>query len=381
MARDDAAQILNTPNAHLLDPSELLSDADIEALSPPPDERLDGADEPPPDLPRPQHESPSEEPRRRRQRQSEHVPYERFQTVAHERDELKRKVEEGEKIREEWARFQERSRIAREAAERQEAEQAQAAAVEREARREVDPQGVRLEELEERHQALEQSLQYQQQQQQQQQVDLQLGAWEAQDVGAAQERYSDYIPARDWLYQRFYDQLRAEGRSEQECINGGQLMRRYMVQEAAQTGQSVSDVAYAAACDLGYQGKHQPPRVDIWKMPATATAYTYMRGRLGNGGHQNVAGTLQARMPEYAGGGTAAARERLRQVERGQAMQGLGGRMPGAGGDGMVDGISDHMSAEAIADMDEELFIKYLSDPRTAPLIQKSMARLEGIEP
>jgi len=303
---------------------------------------------PPPE----QAASPEGQPPKGKKVPEEAVPYERFSQVY---EENKRKDQQLSELREKWARLEERSNLAREAQARYEQEQ-QAAATKAKIPEKpdpaIDPYGAQLWERDRQIEALGKRLEEvttglgqtnQQLQQSSQLNDFNL--WLTNDITNYRARQPDYEQAASHARNArigFWQSVGLPPEQAEVIVNNEALAIAYA---ARQNNKSAAQAYYDAAKVMGYQTGAPGSVVANGAAPAPAPA---------------AAPTPQ---------------EKMAQLKKGQAAQGLS-RAP------VLDENNANWSAltaQQIADMDENDFVEALQDPQRAQQINKALERLEGL--
>lgn len=293
-------------------------------------------------------EAEPEKPKEPKPVETKTVPYDRFHELNEEHKAAKREAAE---LREKWARLEERQRLVQEAQQRLAQEQQRPKGPARPDET-VDPIGAqlwdrdrRLEQLEQRNQQLEQQVgQVSQFTQQQQQVG-QFQTWLTMDENAYRVQKPDYDMATQHLRQRMQEFAQGIGVPDQE-INTVISQLAYWVADAARrTGKSPANEYYRLAQVWGYAGPQPAPNGN------------------GNGQQQQTAPAKPSPT------------ETLRQVQKGQALQGLN-RGP-AQSDDNVNWTT--MTAQDWNNMSDDEFASRLADPKQRPYIERAFARLEGV--
>jgi hypothetical protein len=277
----------------------------------------------------------------------EAIPYERFRDVY---EETKRKDRELAEMRERWARLEERQQLAREAQQR--FEQARVAEEQKARLPEkpdaaVDPYGAQLWDRDRKIEALQNRLEQvvtavgtanQNIQQTSQLQDFNL--WLTNDINNYRGRQVDYDQAAQHARNArigFWQSVGLPPEQAEAVVNNEALAIAYA---ARQNGKSAAQAYYDAAKVMGYQGAAQN----------------------GNGAPAPVSGPPSAQ-------------EKMAQLRKGQSAQGLS-RAP------VLDDSNANwssLSAQQIADMDENDFVEALQDPARAQQLNKVLERLEGI--
>jgi len=277
------------------------------------------------------------------------VTYDRFKEV---NEENKRKDRELSELREKWARLEERSNLAREAQARYEQEQ-QAAATRAKIPEKpdpaIDPYGAQLWERDRQIEALGKRLEEvttglgqtnQQLQQSSQLNDFNL--WLTNDITNYRARQPDYEQAASHARTArmgFWQSVGLPPEQAEAIVNNEALAIAYA---AKQNGKSAAQAYYDAAKVMGYQAGAAPAP---------------------NGA------------PAPAPAAPPTPQEKMAQLRKGQAAQGLS-RAP------VLDENNANWSAltaQQIADMDENDFVEALQDPQRAQQINKALERLEGL--
>jgi len=278
------------------------------------------------------------------------VTYDRFKEV---NEENKRKDRELSELREKWARLEERSNLAREAQARYEQEQ-QAAATRAKTPEKpdpaIDPYGAQLWERDRQIEALGKRLEEvttglgqtnQQLQQSSQLNDFNL--WLTNDITNYRARQPDYEQAASHARTArmgFWQSVGLPPEQAEAIVNNEALAIAYA---AKQNGKSAAQAYYDAAKVMGYQAGAAP--APNGAAPASAPA------------------------------APPTPQEKMAQLRKGQAAQGLS-RAP------VLDENNANWSAltaQQIADMDENDFVEALQDPQRAQQINKALERLEGL--
>src|SRR5215469_7607805 len=316
------------------DQQAIATEAEPAAPSPPqapPDEAL-----PPPYPGQPQQAKPKRTP-------EQAVPYERFKEV---NEESKRKDRELSEMREKWARLEERANLAREAQsrfEQQQALDAEKAKVPAKPDETIDPYGAQLWERDRKIDALTQRLESMAQnfgqttQQVQQSAQLNdFNLWLTNDINSYRTRQPDYEQAAQHARSAritFWQSVGLPPEQAEAIVNNEALAVAYA---ARQNGKSAAQAYYDAAKTMGYTGAPN--------------------------------GAAPAAAPPSP-------QERLAQVKKGQAAQGLS-RAP------VFDDQNanwSNLTAQQIADMDENDFVEALQDPQRAKQVNAALERLEGL--
>jgi hypothetical protein len=337
-------------NQALLNEDEVLTQEDQQAIAseaepaapsppqaPPAEEAL-----PPQVLPAGQ---PGQQPPKTKKTPEQAIPYERFREV---NEESKRKDRELSEMREKWARLEERSRLAQEAQanfERQQQTDAEKAKIPTKPDETLDPYGAQLWERDRKIDQLTQSLQEVRQnlgqtsQQVQQSANLSdFNLWLTNDINSYRQRQPDYEQAAQHARQArvtFWQSVGLPPDQAEVIVNNEALAVAYA---ARQNGKSAAQAYYDAARTMGYQGAAPTPEAAAAAAPPSS-------------------------------------QEKLAQLRKGQAAQGLS-RAP------ILDDSNANwsaLSAQQIADMDENDFVEALQDPQRAIQINKALERLEGV--
>jgi hypothetical protein len=272
--------------------------------------------------------------------ESETVPISRLNEVISERN----------KLREDWARLDERRKLADQITKQAEDT---AAAARLQAQRpdpDVDPQGAALFDMRQEVAALKAQVPQLQQNYQQttQQLAIdreqqQLNQWVNNDVARVTAAHPDYAAARDYLAQKRVGHYMAMGHDQNAAIQLFNLERAAYERQCATNGTSIAELAYKFAQDLGYQS----PQAN------------------GNGHTQaNGAPNGQAR---------------IAQLKNGQAMQGLGGKVPSGESDpnANIAAMNAAQLAEHLATMtEEEWTAKMNADPKYRAAMNQKFAEL-----
>ena len=307
-----------------------------------PDKQVEAAAEPTP-------EAPAEQPKEPKKLTP---AQERIQELVRERNNYEEQLRNE---REKWARLEERQRLINEQAERsrQEEEARRVAAEQAELRRtvrpdpSVDPVGAELFDTKERLNALAAEFEQAKQQVQagfaQTQVQNDVARFEQQllaDIRQGQQKYSDYNEAAAFATQARKDFWLNLGNTEEESTRRVQAEALAIAKDALDHGKSPSEVYYGMAKQWGYAPQAGTSR------GATAPAQS-------------------------------AARERLKQIEAGQRVQGFGGRSPNVSEGEDVD--LANLSPAELAEMSEEAFLGLLRNPKSAAALQRRIAAMEGL--
>jgi len=271
------------------------------------------------------------------------IPYERFKEV---NEESKRKDRELSEMREKWARLEERANLAREAQsrfEQQQALDAEKAKVPAKPDETIDPYGAQLWERDRKIDALTQRLESMAQnfgqttQQVQQSAQLNdFNLWLTNDINSYRTRQPDYEQAAQHARSAritFWQSVGLPPEQAEAIVNNEALAVAYA---ARQNGKSAAQAYYDAAKTMGYTGAPN--------------------------------GAAPAAAPPSP-------QERLAQVKKGQAAQGLS-RAP------VFDDQNanwSNLTAQQIADMDENDFVEALQDPQRAKQVNAALERLEGL--
>lgn len=336
-------------NQALLNEDEVLTQEDQQAI----------ANEAEPAAPSPPQAPPAEEapppqvlpagqpgqPQKAKKTPEQAIPYERFKEV---NEESKRKDRELADMRERWARLEERSRLAQEAQanfERQQQADAEKARIPTKPDETLDPYGAQLWERDRKIDALNQRLEQvatnigQTTQQVQQSANLNdFNLWLTNDINSYRQRQPDYEQAAQHARQArvtFWQSVGLPPDQAEVIVNNEALAVAYA---ARQNGKSAAQAYYDAARTMGYQGAGQTPETAAAPAPPSS-------------------------------------QEKLAQLKKGQAAQGLS-RAP------ILDDSNANwsaLSAQQIADMDENDFVEALQDPQRAIQINKALERLEGV--
>lgn len=280
------------------------------------------------------------------------VPYDRFKEVndrlkAAEDRERERERQTAE-WREKWARNDERIRTeqsladnARRAAEaaRQQAERPDPA---------IDPQGARiydmaqeLAQLKQQNGQFMQQFQGTQQQIQQNEFQNRVAQFENMDVQRAMAMHPDYMPALTYLRNKRIELNQALGYSPEQAAAFWEAEKNAYVVQAMQNGASATEFAYKMATALGYQ------------TPAAAN---------GTNGHAN-------------GSAAPASNQRMTQLQNGQKVTGLGGKIPAPAQDNLANlrfatqtQLQEHLASFA----DEEAWLARMNaDPAYRDLMNE----------
>jgi prefoldin subunit 5 len=340
-----AATAVKPDNRQLLSEEEVLSEEEQQAVA------AEATEEAPPPVlpaaqPQPQPPEQAAKPEAKPKKVPEEaVPYERFKQIW---DEAKGKDQELAALRERWARLEERQNLAREAQERLEQQQLaeqQKAKIPPRPDETIDPYGAQLWERDRKIEALSSKLEElssglgqttQQLNQSSQMNDFNL--WLTSDINAYRAKQPDYEQAAQHARQArltFWQSVGIPLQQAEAIVNNEALAIAFA---AKQNNKSAAQAYYDAAKTMGYQG-------------AAPTN--------GNG----------------AAAAPPSAQEKMAQLKRGQAAQGLS-RAP------VLDDNNANWSAltaQQIADMDENDFVEALQDPQRAVQINKALERLEGV--
>jgi hypothetical protein len=332
-------------NQQLLNQDDLLTDEESQAAAseageaPPSPPEPPGEEAPPQVLPAGQ---PGQQPKPKRTPEQA-IPYERFREV---NEDSKRKDKEISELREKWARLEERANLAREAQARFEQQQhadAERARVPTRPDDKVDPYGAELWERDRRIDALTQRLEQmaasfgQTTQQVQQSAQLNdFNLWLTNDINHYRARQPDYEQAAQHARNAritFWQSVGLPPEQAEAVVNNEALAVAY---QARQNGKSAAQAYYDAAKMMGYTGAPN--------------------------------GAAAAATPPSP-------KDKLAQVKKGQAAQGLS-RAP------VFDDQNanwSNLTAQQIADMDENDFVEALQDPQRAKQMNAALERLEGL--
>lgn len=265
------------------------------------------------------------------------IPHERFEEV---NGRMKKAEQEATELRDRWARMDERRKQAQEIEERA---RATADAAKLQAQRpdpDVDPQGARIfdltqrvEQLTQQVPQLQQNFQQTTQQFQQDRALNELRSWTQNDINRVKTVHPDYDAAYNHLRQTRIDLNVKLGYSPEAAAQMWNLEELAYTQQARQNGVSIAEFGYAMAGAVGYQPPQAAPN--------------------GNGAaHANGA-------PNGA--------QRITQLQNGQKVQGLGGKVPSAESDSTsnIKMMNAGQFAEWLETMNEEQFIaKMNTDPK-----------------
>jgi hypothetical protein len=270
------------------------------------------------------------------------IPYERFKEV---NEESKRKDRELADMRERWARLEERSRLAQEAQQRFEQQQQVEAQKPKGPPRpddKVDPYGAelwdrdrRIDQLTSQLEQIQQNLGSTAQQMQQSSQLNDFNLWLTNDISTYRQRQPDYEQAAQHARQArvgFWQSVGLPPEQAEVIVNNEALAIAYA---ARQNGKSAAQAYYDAAKVMGYTGAAQ------------------------NG----------------APAAPPSAQDKLAQLKKGQAAQGLS-RAP------ILDDSNanwSNLTAQQLADMDENDFVEALQDPQRAKQMNAALERLEGL--
>lgn len=280
------------------------------------------------------------------------IPHERFEEV---NGRMKKAEQEATELRDRWARMDERRKQAQEIEERA---RATADAAKLQAQRpdpDVDPQAARIWDLEQRlgqvTQVLPQLQQNFQQTTQQYAADReqqQLNQWEANDVARVTAMNPDYAAARDYLQQKRVGHYMSMGHDQASAQQLFNLERAAYVRQCATNGKSIAELAYSFAKELGYPG------------PQAQQAAPNGNGAAHANGAPNGA-------------------QRITQLQNGQKVQGLGGKVPSAESDSTsnIKMMNAGQFAEWLETMNEEQFIaKMNTDPKLREAVNQKYQEL-----
>jgi len=255
------------------------------------------------------------------------VPIARLNEVINERNQL----------RESWARLDERRQLAQqlESQAQQTAEAARVAATRPDP--DVDPQGARIWDLEQKltqtMQAipqLQQNFQQTAQTFQQQQAQLQMQQYENMDVQRAVAAHPDYMSALGHLKEVRVGLNMKLGYSREQAEQLWNVETRAYVAQAMQNGTSATEYAYEMAKLTGYQGSQI-----------------------------NGNGTAAAQPTNGAPNGA----QRITQLQNGQKVQGLGGKIPATESDpnSNIKSMNAQQFAEWMGQYSDEEFLALLN--------------------
>jgi hypothetical protein len=344
-----AGPAVKPTNQQLLNEDEALTQEDLTAVVA--DAQEQPPAEPPPILPAGQPAPPEATAEPQQQpppKKPEVVPYERFRDLYSENKQKERELAE---IRERWARLEERQALAREAQtrfEQQKAIEEQKARLPERPDHNVDPYGAQLWDRDRKIETLQNRLEQvvaglgqtnQQVVQSSQMQDFNL--WLTNDIANYRGRQVDYDQAAQHARNArigFWQSVGLPSEQAEAVVNNEALAIAYA---ARQNGKSAAQAYYDAAKVMGYQGAAQ-----------------------------NGNGAVAAAAPA-----PPSAQEKMAQLRKGQSAQGLS-RAP------VLDDSNANwssLSAQQIADMDENDFIEALQDPARAQQLNKVLERLEGL--
>jgi hypothetical protein len=293
------------------------------------------------------------------------IPYERFDELNVLNKELKRQLDELNPVREKWARLEERQKVAAEQRAAQEAAEAEAKRQREQPDPEIDPVGYRLWHSEQTtQQLLAQNQQFQQQlnqfMQQRAAVDqnTDMNMWLNSQVPLARSLVPDYDNRVDFaratrtgMWSHVYD------------LPDGRKIQLFNPEDAAKITEGEEVVLTTRARMMGIP-LHMVVNTlaDLWGYKGAAN---------GNGtAPRQVTGQL---MPSGS--------ERLEQIQRGQAVQGLGrtqsGESPAAQG---WQTMSNEEFKLFVGNMGEDQYIEMVRDPRFGKQFERRVSMIDMVE-
>jgi hypothetical protein len=317
-------------------------------------------------------EQPAEQPPKGKKKTEESVPYERFDQINQQLKQLQEENTRNAEYRERWARLEERQKQAVEA-------QAQAQQLAEQAKLQaerpdpnLDPTGARAWDAEQRALRAEQQIQqlsaYVQQNAQQSQAQnatYEMQNWLAFQVPQARSNIPDYDTrvdysrwARTAWWARVFDM--PDGRKVQlfppeQAQNITQNEEMVLLARAKQLGIPIGMVVSALSDSWGYQQ---------W--------LTEQQQRNGNG-----AAPRQAAQPQVM----PSANERLDQIQKGQAVQGLGRVQSGERNAALAWQTMSNSEFKAfVGNMPEDQYLIMIQDPRFGKQFEKRVGDIDMTE-
>lgn len=294
------------------------------------------------------------------------VTYERFDELNQLNKQLKQQLDELNPIREKWARLEERQKIAQEAQAAQQAAEAEAKRRAEEPDPIIDPVGHRLwktEQIMAQQAAQNAQLQQRLEQfvQQRQQVDqtTDMNLWLNSQVPLARSLVPDYDARVD-----FARQTRAAMWSKVYDMPDGRKVQLFNPEDAMKITQGEELVLTQRARMMGI------PLHMVVNTLADSWGYQPMNGAVpanGNGAPRQVTGQV---LPS--------GNERLEQIQKGQAVQGLGRTQSG---EAPAAQAWQQMNAEEfklyVGNMSEDLYIDMVRDPRFGKQFERRVSMID----
>ncbi|HKD45406.1 MAG TPA: hypothetical protein VKD24_07085 [Candidatus Angelobacter sp.] len=305
------------------------------------------------------------------QRPSEAVPFDRFEAVSTQLRNAEAQLAQANEYRERWARLEERQKQAQEASEM--ARQAEALARAQRERPDptIDPVGARAYDAEQRairaEQGLgqvQQQLQWLNQQGQQNQVTNDMQNWLAFQVPQGRQRYQDYDTRVDYARAVRYGLWNStfqtpDGREVQffppDVAREITAREEFLIlQRCKDLGIPVADVVARFSDMWGYQG---------WLQQAQAQQA------------QNGNGAVQQAAPAQV---LPSGNQRLQQIERGQAVRGLGRVQSGETNQANAWQTMSNAEFKAfVGNMSEDQYLTMIQDPRIGKMFEKRVGDID----
>lgn len=274
-----------------------------------------------------------------------YVPYERFETAIRDRDAALQKANEAAEYREKWGRLEERTKLAKEASEQATKAEEQARIARERPDPEIDPVGARAWDAEQRAIKAEQRVTEIETRfgtmEQQRQVDVQqleMNQWLGNQVQVGRSTVPDYDARVDFARASRVAQWVDSGWTEQEARLIVANEERAHINKRMQGGLPLVNWVVSMSNQWGYQAQQA------------------------NGNTANGNGQVRQAAPAQV---LPSGNQRLEQIQRGQAMQGLGRVASGEVNAATAwQAMGNDEFKKYIGDMDEDLFIE-MSDKNT----------------
>jgi len=300
----------------------------------------------------------------------ESVPYDRFEQVNERLRATESQLAQANEYRERWARLEERQRQAQEAAEM--ARQAEAAAKQAAERPDpaIDPVGARAWDAEQRairaEQRIEQLAAFVQQGQQQAALvnaNNDMQNWLAFQVPQARTRFQDYDTRVD--YARW---ARASWWASTFQLPDGRQVQLFSPDQARDITAREELVLLQRAKELGIPVADAVVRLsDIWGYPQWVQQQQAAAQQNGNGVRRAVPAQV---MPS--------GNQRLEQIQRGQAVQGLGRVQSGETNQALAWQTMSNAEFKAfVGNMPEDQYVVMVQDPNTGKQFERRVGDID----